>query len=84
VALVTILAHNPKVKRIPVEIVAVVDASASMKRDLPIVKETLIKLAKELKPNDKFGLFAFAAEAKKIFSLKAMTELNKVTCFCPF
>jgi len=67
-------------KRNPVDIVVVLDVSASMKESnkLELCKESLAFLCKEgLKEGDRLGLVTFDSEVKLVFPCEPMNEINK-------
>jgi len=62
-----------------VDLVAVVDFSASMKgQKIALMKETLRYFISNLDENDRFGLVGFASDVTRIFEIEAATQVNKL------
>lgn len=66
------------VKRAPLDLVACVDVSGSMRgMKLHRAKESLRKLVDQLSSDDRLGIVAFESQAHRVFSSAAMTAENK-------
>jgi len=64
--------------RAPVDVVVVLDVSASMARKkLALCKKTLELLLRELRPKDRFGLVTFSDEAKIEIPARKLNDANK-------
>jgi len=63
--------------RAPIDLVAVVDVSGSMRNDLPLVVETLFFMVTQLTSKDRFSLVSFGSDVKTIFQLTYMDENGK-------
>ncbi|GAQ78705.1 hypothetical protein KFL_000170510 [Klebsormidium nitens] len=65
-------------KRVPVDLVAVLDVSGSMAADrLPLVKETLLFVISQLQSSDRLSIVAFCDRAQRAIRLTKATEQSK-------